>query len=355
MKKYSILIDLDRLKDTNNGLGQVAEHLGRVLSSMTVPDMRFTFLVPKQYVGYFGTGVDYEVVSIKRRAFPSLCPKYDLWYTIHQDSRFFPGGGEPYFLTINDLNFLSEKTGFKAWFRLKLLQFRVNKATALSAISNYTVSVIKDNLKIRNLPLHTVYCGVEVKEFPNTGRPTFAQDGDLLFSVGVVQPKKNSMVLIEFMKQLPENYKLVIAGNKSHPYAAEIEAKVAELGLQHRVVLPGLISDEDKYWMFANCKAVLFPSKFEGMGFPPVEAMRLGKPVFASTHSSIPEISGNYAYYWENFEPAYMAETFLKGIANFEANPLLPAQLKKHSLKYTWQNNADTYIDLFRKILESNK
>lgn len=352
MKKYSILIDLDRLKDKNNGLGQVAEHLGRTLSQMNVPDMHFTFLVPKQYVGYFGNTVTYETTNLRRRFLPWICKRYDLWYTIHQDSRFLPAGKEPYFLTINDLNFLQEKTPAKAKVRLSLLQFRVNRATAISAISNFTASVIKQNLSIGTIPLHTVYFGVKVKTFDSVQKPAYIPQGDLLFSIGVVQPKKNSMVLVEFMKQLPENYVLVIAGNKSHEYAAQIEAKVRELGLEKRIVLPGMISDEDKYWLLKNCKAVLFPSKLEGMGFPPIEAMRLGKPVFASTHSSIPEISGEHAYYWENFEPQYMADVFLQKIKDFDSKPEHSQLLVNHSMRFTWQHCAETYIQLFRNILQ---
>ena len=170
----------------------------------------------------------------------------------------------------------------------------------------------------------------------------------------VVQPKKNLQVLPDFIKQLPENYKLIIAGNKSHSFAIELESQIAELGLKNRIFLCGPISDEDKFWLFNNCKAVLFPSKFEGMGFPPVEAMRFGKPVFASTFSSIPEVSEDNAYYWEHFDPEYMADFFLKNLADFYNNPLKPNILKQHSLKFSWENNAQLYISLFKEILGIN-
>ncbi len=79
--------------------------------------------------------------------------------------------------------------------------------------------------------------------------------------------------------------------------------------------MPGQISDEDKYWFLKNCKAVLFPSKFEGMGIPPIEAMRFGKPVFASASSSIPEICEDNAFYWENFNPEDMKKSIKKFLA----------------------------------------
>ena len=90
IKKKRILIDLDRLKDVHNGLGQIALNFGKYIQDLKDDRFEFTLLVPKQYIGYFGNNVNYETISIKRRYFPYLCPDYDLWYTIHQDSSFFP-------------------------------------------------------------------------------------------------------------------------------------------------------------------------------------------------------------------------------------------------------------------------
>ena len=353
IKPFSVLIDLDRLKDLNTGLGQVAEFFGNEISQLKDETFKFTFLVPKKFKGYFGTNVDYEIVSLKRRYFPSLCRKYDLWYTIHQDSAYFPSDKKsPFILTINDLNFLGEKSPAKAKIRLAQLQKKVNRATAITVISKFTESVVRENLNVGDIPIYVIYCGVKVKTFENVPKPEFAPDGDLLFSVGVVRMKKNYHVLIDFIRRLPENYKLIIAGNKAGTYSEELEQKIKTLGLQNRIFLPGLISEEDKFWMYTNCKAVLFPSKFEGMGFPPVEAMRFGKPVFASTYSSIPEVSGDKAYYWETFKPDEMSRFFLQKIDEFYSDSKRPSILKQHSLKYTWEENVKSYIELFKKIIE---
>ncbi len=353
MDKYSVLIDLDRLKDLNTGLGQVAAFFGDEISHLDDDRFKFTLLVPKKFKGYFGDSVDYEVVSLKRRYFPFLCKKYDLWYTIHQDSAHFPSDHKtPYVITINDLNFLGEKSPAKAKIRLKKLQQKVDRATAITVISKFTESVVRENLNIGNIPIHVIYCGVKVITFDKVKKPSFAPEGDLLFSVGVVQMKKNYHVLLEFMQLLPNNYKLIIAGNKSAVYANDLQQRINALGLQNRILLPGIISEEDKFWMYNNCQAVLFPSRFEGMGFPPVEAMRFGKPVFASTFSSIPEVSENHAYYWESFDPGEMSHFFLEKMEEFNKNPALPDALKKHSLKFTWEANLKAYITLFKNILD---
>jgi glycosyltransferase involved in cell wall biosynthesis len=352
MKKYSVLIDLDRLKDLNTGLGQVALFFGEQLSKMEDERIEFTFLVPESFVGKFGKKVRYEAITSKRRFFPSLCPSYDLWYTIHQDSGFFPSNrGTPYILTINDLNFLGEKSHLNARNRLLRLQRKVNRAIAITTISRYSADEIRKHLRLRGKPVQVIYCGVTVPEFKNAVKPDYVPDGEILFSVGVVQPKKNYGVLFGLIQKLPEKYVLIIAGNKAGEYATELEKRIHDLGLNKRIILPGIISDQDKYWLFQHCKAVLFPSKFEGMGFPPVEAMRCGKPVFASTYSSIPEVSGDKAYYWENFDPDQMASFFLEKLKEHETDPGRPGELVKHSMRYTWENAANEYMNLFKKLL----
>ena len=77
-------------------------------------------------------------------------------------------------------------------------------------------------------------------------------------------------------------------------------------GLEERIILPGEISDMDKYWLYKNCEAFVFPSMYEGFGLPVIEAMNFGKPVFLSTFSSLPEVGGKYALYWENFDSQLM-------------------------------------------------
>ncbi len=348
MKK--ILIDLDRLKNINTGLGQVALFFGRYLASLDEPNIEFTYLVPKNYVGYFGNGVKYTKTSFFRRHFRRFYGKFDLWYALHQDSGFLPSHKKtPYILTIHDLNFLSEKTEKKARKRLKKLQKKVDRACHICTISNFSRNEITTNLDIKNKEVTVIYNGVEVKEVQNAGKPDYVPEGDIIFSIGVVREKKNTKVLVPFLEKLPSNYKLIIAGDNKCKYAEQIAQLIEDKNLKDRIIMPGQISEEDKFWLLNNCRALVFPSKHEGMGIPPIEAMYFGKPVFASKFSSIPEICQHNAYYWENFDPDYMAKSFLANIDAFDKNPSKSQELRDYTKKFSWHENISAYLNLFKR------
>jgi glycosyltransferase involved in cell wall biosynthesis len=352
VKKRTVLIDLDRLKDLNTGLGQFALQFGTAISQLDESCLQFTFLVPKQFNGLFGSSVQYENISLKRRYLPAACRHYDMWHSIHQDSAFSPSGrGTPSLLTIHDLNFLFEKDPCKADKRLQRLQNKVDRAEIISVISEFTRETVLKHLSLSNKELVVIHNGVEVREFNSPHHPHYVPGGEILFSIGVIQEKKNQKTLVEMMKHLPDNYSLVIAGNKTGKYAEELQDAIRNAKLEQRVILPGTITDEEKYWFFTHCKALLFPSKFEGFGIPPIEAMRLGRPVFASKLSSIPEICGEHAFYWEQFDPRYMANLLLDGLKLFESEPERAGRAIHHSLQFSWNSKVQNYVQLYKQLL----
>jgi glycosyltransferase involved in cell wall biosynthesis len=353
IKKKEILIDLERLKYINTGLGQVCLNFGLELSKNHSNEFNFTFLVPRKFIGHFGNKVNYVKVTLFRKYFPFLFKKYDLWYSIHQNSSYFPKNKSvPYVLTIHDLNFLKEKSEKKAKKRLKKIENRILRATKIISISEFTKKEVQTHITIKKTKnIQVIYNGIKIQTFKDVEKPKFIPEGDLLFTLGVVQKKKNQKVLIDFIKHIPLNYKLIIAGNDKSKYANELKKEINAKKTSSRIIVTGEISEIEKYCLYKNCKAVLFPSLHEGMGMPPIEAMAFGKPVFASKQSSIPEICEDKAYYWDNFEPKNMSDFFLEKIDEFYSEISNHKILKKHSEKFLWKNNVEQYVKLFKEIL----
>ncbi len=351
MKKPTVLVDLSKLKNPYCGLGQVAVNFGYALSKMEHSTISPVFLLPKGSEKIFNNNIQFEYLSLKRRYLQGFCRKYDIWHATHQDSPYFPSDKTtPYILTIHDLNFLEEKKTAKAKKRLYRLQKKVNRASAITVVSEFTKSIVSQHLEIPGIPVQVIYNGVKISEQTSSRKPSFVPDGDFLFTIGVIKEKKNFHVLVDFMETLPQ-YNLIIAGDKSDKYAGYIQKLITEKNLDGRIIIPGKISGEDKNWLYKNCSAFVFPSLLEGFGLPVIEAMSFGKPVFVSKHSSLPEIAGKEVYYFTDFDKENMKNIFLIKMQEYNNDAGKDVKIKEYAGKFTWELAARQYVDLYTKFI----
>ena len=145
---------------------------------------------------------------------------------------------------------------------------------------------------------------------------------------------------------------MYIAGKKKFEYAQKVQNTIKELKLEDRVVLLGEVTEAEKHFMFANCTAFGFPSLLEGFGIPPLEAMSYGKPVFLSKKTSLPEVGGEAAFYWDNFEPKYMAQIFKKNMTEYEAHKnVFEEKLKARANFFSWDKAAKEYLKVYKQLL----
>ncbi|AQG80517.1 glycosyltransferase family 4 protein [Spirosoma montaniterrae] len=356
----TLFIDAERLRDRNSGLGQVCLHLGHELVRQR-PNGRdgepwhITFLVPKGETGVFGNEVAYLEASWLRKVW--IPGQFDVWHCLHQDSDYLPRPGQgKLILTIHDLNFLA-RTDYpeaKKARKRTALQRKVDRASVLTTISDYTASDVRTHLTIPpNVPLHVIPNGVAIDPTQTPVSPpalplfdSFALSPFFLF-LGVIHPKKNVHTLLPLLEAFPD-YRLVLAGPDGHAYAQHIREQAQNLGIADRLLMPGVVNEATKSWLYANCDAFLFPSLSEGFGLPVAEAMTFGKPVFVSRLTSLPEVGGKEAYYFDNFEPEHMAQTVYDGVQDFSLNPLRQQRMQKRAAGFRWDAVAGQYWELYR-------
>ncbi len=350
----SIMIDLGKLKNLYCGLGQVSLNYGTTLSnSRLYHQYRLHYLVPFSFINFFGRHIKYIMLTLLKRFIPAVNPTYDIWHAIHQDSSYLPGNKQTkYLLTIHDLNFLYEKKSHQINSRLMSLQKKVNRADIICAISQFTASEINKHLKIGEKPIHIIYNGVVDSSKQAQKKPSFISGKPFFFTIAAVAAKKNFHTLLELAQSLPD-YQFIIAGKKSSFYAKRMEKKIKNEKINN-VVLPGIITNEEKNWLYANCEAFLFPSKLEGFGLPVIEAMHYGKPVFLSTYTCLPEIGGDMAFYFKSFEKNDMKDIVLNGIKTFRERPNAAALIKAHASQFTWENNLQAYEQLYQQLLSGD-
>ncbi|QKZ11232.1 glycosyltransferase family 4 protein [Spirosoma sp. KUDC1026] len=346
----SLFLDTERMSNLTSGLGQVCLNLGLELVRQQPPGWEITFLVPKDQVGVFGPSAKYIVASRWRRV---LHPwSFDVWHSLYQGSRFLPQRQSKLIYTILDLNYLSmpEYSDARKARQKRRYQHAIDQASVITTISVYVAKDVKRQLNVPpTTPVEAIYCGVNTPSSLPTQPPTIKPDKPFLFFIGMMQPYKNVHTMLPILKAFPQ-YRLVLAGPDKPAYSQQIREQAQQLGVADRVLLAGPVDEATKWWLYANCDALLFPSRLEGFGIPVVEAMAFGKPVFSSTLTSLPEVGGDEAFYFSDFEPNTVVETFRHGMDTYRNDPTMPDRLRAQSQKFSWAAVAADYWKLYQRV-----
>jgi glycosyltransferase involved in cell wall biosynthesis len=362
-----VVVDLEKLRHINCGLGRFSLHLGRELLSASENLFKPVFLMPRGAQRYFPeSGYGRLTVGLHRKEVvqrlvrPLVRPflptsSIALWHVSNQMSRYLPLDPRiPVLLTVHDLNFLHEapQEDRRAEIDRKLadVQRKVDRAAAVVTDSGYVAEELAAHVDLGERPVHVVPLGLDPPPPASLSRPAFLPDGPFLFSVGNCLAHKNFHVLFGLPQAIP-GMRLVIAGKKATPYGEHLEREIVRRQLADRVIMPGEISDGDRQWLYEHCEAFLFPSLTEGFGFPVLEAMQAGRPVFCSRMTSLPEVAGSAAFYLDSFEPKPLAEIVRAGLGRFYDDPSMPQRLRDHAASYSWAETARRYCRLYMGLL----
>ncbi len=370
-----VVLDLERLRHINCGLGRFCLNLAKALlepgdrSSATCSIDPVLFL-PQRAGNYLEPLVSglrprrLRVPAIRKEAFvrwmrPLARPflrrsRVDLWHVTHQLSKYLPVDPRvPVLLTIHDLNFLhdAEHRDNPARIARKLagIQKKIDRAAAITTVSHFTAEDVRAHLNVGEKPIHVIPNGMTAPPQASRERPAFLGEGPFLLSIGNCLWHKNFHTLLGMLEKTPHR-QLVIAGKKATPYGRFLEEEIARRGLGHRVVMPGEVSDGDRQWLYEHCEAFLFPSLAEGFGFPVLEAMQAGKPVFCSRRTSLPEVAGDAGFFFESFEPIAMAESFQRGMQTVRQIGGFAARQMAHAADYSWDASADSYRRVYQAM-----
>lgn len=164
----------------------------------------------------------------------------------------------------------------------------------------------------------------------------------LLF-LSTIQPRKNLVRLIRAYAASGLPHQLVLAG-KSGWLAQPILAEVARHPAS--IVLPGFIDDADKAALLSGAAAFLYPSLYEGFGFPLLEAQVCGVPVLAADTSSLPEIAGDAALLVDPLDTAAMTAALQRLVQDQTLRSRLIGRGFENARRFTWRETAVRALDL---------
>jgi len=347
----NILIDLHRTGGNSyNGLYHFCYQLGKHLSLEAPEDMHLHFYVPKTQRDVFGNNVEYVTQYSLHKYFHQLTSRFDIWHVATTLSWYRPYGSKTKnIFTIHDLNFLHEEEYALSIRRkyLSLIQQRIDRADYLTFISKFALKQTMEYLQLPDKPYSIIYNGCNEPE-NIIDNPTYTPAKPFLFSIGQFHSRKNFHVLPALL--VGNDYELIIAGMNDFEYTNKVLRQAKKSGVSDRLKLIGAISDEEKFWYYKNCLAFVFPSIGEGFGLPILEAMYFGKPVFLSKFTSSPEIGGEVAYYFDNFEPTCMKEVFENGMQHYHCNHP-EEKIKERAKCFSWGKATSEYLNVYRQFL----
>lgn len=348
-----LLIDLYKTKTLYSGLGQFSLNFAQELMRQLPSNISIDFLAPSQLPPLALDERSHFVKSnLQIKLLPQLNKTYSIWHSLYQSPSRVPNKNTPQIMTVHDLNFLVEKEPKKQGKYLKKLQKSVNRATHIVAISNYAKESLEKNIDLKGKKVKVIHNGV-IATKGSIGKPMGIKDKPFFFSIGIFHKKKHFESLIPLVKALGTDKQLVIAGDCNTAYGQEVKGLIDKHGMSDQVILTGMVTDAERHWLYANCEALLFPSKAEGFGMPPIEAMQFGKPVFLSKLCSLPEVGGEVAYYFDdinNYED--MASVVKQGMNDFYKKPeYFMERSKAHAAHFSWQKAMEEYIKLYIEVL----
>ena len=167
-----------------------------------------------------------------------------------------------------------------------------------------------------------------------------------LLYVGAIQPRKNLEILIDAFEKTKENsviqwtdLKLVIAGAPAWKYQATLD-KIAASKFNSDIVITGNLEFEKISILYQNAKMFVFPSLYEGFGIPVLEAMAAKIPMILARNSSLVEVGGEAALYFETENSTDLASCMRKIIENEVFSKELVQKGSEHVKSFSWEKCA---------------
>lgn len=265
--------------------------------------------------------------------------------------------------TFHDLSFLHYPEFFP--FKKKVWHFVQNpkkQAESSDKIIAVSESTKKDLMKFYNIPkekIEVVYSGVDhsfkklQKDDPNLKRvrEKYKLPENFIFFLGTIEPRKNIEGIIDAFEKIRETkkIKLVIAGMLGWLFS-DIMKKKENSRFKDDIIFCGAVDQKDKVYLYNLASVFVYPSFFEGFGFPPLEAMASGTPVVTSNNSSLPEIVGDAGIMVDPYKTSEIADAIRMILESESLSRKLSEKGIMQAKKFSWEEAGRKTLNIIKNI-----
>jgi glycosyltransferase involved in cell wall biosynthesis len=252
----------------------------------------------------------------------------------------------------------------------KIMVNRAVRSDIIFTVSEFSKAEIIKYTSCNPEKIKVIYNGIDFEKF-NKRLPeelawqvlkVYNLSSPYILFVGNVKPHKNLKTALqgfeEFIKSSPNfrEYKFVIAGKREGFITGdkEIERLLSQPFYCGKIQFTGWVKDEHLGILYQNAALFIFPSVYEGFGFPPLEAMAAGCPVISSNSACMPEIYGDAALFFNALKKTEIADAFYTVLANSEKKNNLIKKGLNQSKGYNWDKAVNQKLKYMEEFLEAN-
>jgi glycosyltransferase involved in cell wall biosynthesis len=252
-------------------------------------------------------------------------------------------------VTIHDLIHFKFAHLFRPAFRVEAGKFFMRqvrkKASIVFTVSQTTKNDLQEMFRFEESRIEVIHNGIADIFHQQELQPSFLDYPYLLYT-GNLKPHKNLPVLIEAFSLIKHRFpdmRLVLAGViPDRPFRQALD----RLGITDRVVTKGYLPQPDLIRLIDGAEFFVFPSLYEGFGFPPLEAMARKKAVISSPGGSLKEILGDNALYFSPESAEELAEKIVLFIENEGIRSDYETRGFAHSSNFRWDKTLQQYISV---------
>jgi glycosyltransferase involved in cell wall biosynthesis len=257
-------------------------------------------------------------------------------------------------VTLHDTAFLaypqSVSKVFGRYYRW-LVPKNLRRADAIITVSQASKEEIERHYPDAKGKIQVIYSGLSGRFSPLPER----EKNNMILYVGSLNIRKNFISLIRAFEALPESLdcRLTVVGGFSDHFELPTEVqRVLQCARENpKIAFLSNLLPEELREQYAAAKLFVFPSLYEGFGFPPLEAMASGTPVIVSERSAMPEICADAALYVDPLD----SEDIARKIQTLLEDDALRSEMidrgLQHVQQFKWSDTAKKHREVFQKVL----